>query len=61
MYNQELSKEGLNDKDLVVLATGHDDLDWPMVLKESKSIFDTRHILKGQAELDEHKGKVTFL
>ncbi len=43
----ELTKELLNDADLVLVATDHTDFDYEMIAKESKVIFDTRNALKG--------------
>lgn len=43
----ELTKELLNDADLVLVTTDHSDFDYEMIAKESKVIFDTRNALKG--------------
>ncbi|WP_066290276.1 nucleotide sugar dehydrogenase [Bacillus sp. FJAT-29937] len=43
----ELSKELLNDADLVLVTTDHTDFDYNMIAQESKVIFDTRNALKG--------------
>ena len=46
-YNFSLSssvinKKNLNDTDLLLLATDHDDFDYDLIKKESKLIVDTR-------------------
>jgi len=38
----ELSKDTLNDMDLVLLVTDHDQFDYQLILKEAKMIIDTR-------------------
>lgn len=43
----ELTKELLNDSDLVLVTTDHSDFDYEMIARESKSIFDTRNAMKG--------------
>ncbi|WNS75118.1 nucleotide sugar dehydrogenase [Bacillus sp. DTU_2020_1000418_1_SI_GHA_SEK_038] len=43
----ELSKELLNEADLVLVTTDHTDFDYNMIAQESKVIFDTRNALKG--------------
>ncbi|MEH7342593.1 nucleotide sugar dehydrogenase [Bacillus sp. JJ1532] len=43
----ELSKELLNEADLVLITTDHTDFDYNMIAQESKVIFDTRNALKG--------------
>lgn len=42
----ELTKELLNDADLVMVTTDHTDFDYEMIARESKVIFDTRNALK---------------
>lgn len=42
----DLSKELLNEADLVLLTTDHTNFDYEMIAKESKVIFDTRNALK---------------
>ncbi|WP_316570474.1 nucleotide sugar dehydrogenase [Neobacillus sp. YIM B06451] len=41
-----LTKELLQESDLVLIATDHSDFDYDMIAKESKVIFDTRNALK---------------
>jgi UDP-N-acetyl-D-glucosamine dehydrogenase len=42
----ELTKELINDADLVLITTDHTDFDYNMIAQESKVIFDTRNALK---------------
>lgn len=42
----ELTKELLNEADLVLVTTDHTDFDYEMISRESKVIFDTRNALK---------------
>ena len=44
--SETLSSELLDMQDLVVLSTGHNNIDWEMVLRWSKKIFDCRNIIK---------------
>ncbi|WP_409272339.1 nucleotide sugar dehydrogenase [Neobacillus sp. SCS-31] len=46
METVELTKELLQESDLVLIATDHSDFDYDMIAKESKVIFDTRNALK---------------
>ncbi|WP_436373709.1 nucleotide sugar dehydrogenase [Cytobacillus sp. BC1816] len=46
----ELTKELLNDSDLVLVTTDHSDFDYEMIARESKSIFDTRNAMKDVAK-----------
>ncbi|WP_059171910.1 nucleotide sugar dehydrogenase [Bacillus sp. FJAT-27445] len=46
METVELTKEMLQESDLVLIATDHSDFDYEMIAKESKVIFDTRNALK---------------
>ena len=41
-----LTKELLNEADLVLIATDHSDFDYEMIAQESKLIFDTRNAMK---------------
>lgn len=43
----ELSEPCLRQADAVVLLTDHDDLDYELVERESRLVFDTRHRLRG--------------
>ncbi|RHW37266.1 nucleotide sugar dehydrogenase [Neobacillus notoginsengisoli] len=47
METVEMSKELLQEADLVLVTTDHSDFDYEMIAKESKVIFDTRNALKG--------------
>lgn len=46
----ELTKELLNEADLVLVTTDHTDFDYEMIAKESKVIFDTRNAMKDIAK-----------
>ncbi|WP_053368291.1 nucleotide sugar dehydrogenase [Bacillus sp. FJAT-27245] len=46
METVELTKELLQESDLVIIATDHSDFDYNMIAQESKVIFDTRNALK---------------
>lgn len=46
----ELTKELLNEADLVLVTTDHTDFDYEMIAKESKVIFDTRNAMKNIAK-----------
>ncbi|GAE44089.1 UDP binding domain-containing protein [Mesobacillus boroniphilus] len=41
-----MSKELLNEADLVLVTTDHSDFDYQMIAQESQVIFDTRNALK---------------
>ncbi|MBS4190229.1 nucleotide sugar dehydrogenase [Bacillus sp. FJAT-49705] len=43
----EMTKQLLNDADLVLVTTDHTDFDYEVIAKESKVIFDTRNAMKG--------------
>ncbi|MBP2241954.1 UDP-N-acetyl-D-glucosamine dehydrogenase [Cytobacillus eiseniae] len=45
-----LSKELLNEADLVLVTTDHTDFDYEMIAQESKVIFDTRNAMKDIAK-----------
>lgn len=42
----DLTKELLNNSDLVLITTDHSDFDYKMIANESKVVFDTRNALK---------------
>ncbi|MFE8701701.1 nucleotide sugar dehydrogenase [Cytobacillus sp. FJAT-54145] len=46
METVELTKELLNDSDLVLVTTDHSDFDYQLIANESKVVFDTRNALK---------------
>ncbi|MBU8731752.1 nucleotide sugar dehydrogenase [Cytobacillus oceanisediminis] len=46
----QLTKELLNESDLVLVTTDHSDFDYDMIARESKSIFDTRNAMKDVAK-----------
>lgn len=43
----ELNKENIQSYDCIVVATNHDDFDYPMVLEQAKLIIDTRGVYRG--------------
>ena len=43
----DATAEEVAGADLVVLLTDHDDVDYGMVVREAKAVFDTRHRLSG--------------
>jgi len=43
----ELSKENIQSYDCIVVATNHDDFDYPMILEHAKLIIDTRGVYRG--------------
>ncbi|WML46112.1 nucleotide sugar dehydrogenase [Neobacillus sp. PS3-40] len=47
METVQLTKEMLQQSDLVLVATDHSDFDYQMIANESKLVFDTRNALKG--------------
>ena len=46
----ELSKENISSYDCIVVATNHDDFDYPMLLEHAKLIIDTRGVYRGTNE-----------
>lgn len=50
----ELTKELLNEADLVLVTTDHTDFDYEMIARESKIIFDTRNALKGIEKVNKY-------
>jgi len=46
LYNTNINNNPLREFDLVVILTDHDYINWKKILKESKSIFDTRNVFK---------------
>ncbi|MCS0673428.1 nucleotide sugar dehydrogenase [Cytobacillus firmus] len=50
----ELTKELLNDSDLVLVTTDHSGFDYEMIARESKSIFDTRNAMKDVPKLNKY-------
>jgi UDP-N-acetyl-D-glucosamine dehydrogenase len=43
----ELTVEEVRAADLVIVLTDHDDVDYDLVVREAKSVLDTRHRLRG--------------
>ncbi len=44
----ELTKENIQSYDCIVVATNHDDFDYPMILDYAKLIIDTRGVYRGK-------------
>jgi len=42
-----ISKNSINDKDIIIIATPHSSVDYPGLLLYKKPILDTRNVLKG--------------
>ena len=43
---KELTTEEIKEKDIVIITTGHSAIDYEMVAKNAKAIFDTRNAIK---------------
>lgn len=48
----ELTQDIVADADLVMVTAGHQDVDYEMVQKNAKMIFDTKNVMKNIAERD---------
>ena len=48
-----INRKNLNDADLLLLATDHDDFDYDLIEKESKLIVDTRGRFKKSEKIIE--------
>ena len=46
----ELSEEEIKEKDIVIITTDHTKIDYEIVIKNAKTIFDTRNIIKSNIE-----------
>jgi len=46
----ELNKENIQSYDCIVVATDHNDFDYPMILEHAKLIIDTRGVYRGSNE-----------
>jgi len=46
----ELSAHALGEADLVLIVTDHSNVDYDVVLKESKLVVDTRNAIKSRTE-----------
>ena len=49
IHNTNIQNNSLKKFDLVVILTDHDYINWKNILKNSRSIFDTRNVFKGNA------------
>ncbi len=58
-YSADLTAEMVQEQDLVIITTGHDDVDYHLLLKNAKMVFDTRNTTRKIA--DQYDGKVRFL
>ena len=47
MKSMNLSPGKLNDFDCVIIATDHSTVDYGLILKNSRAIFDSRNVYKG--------------
>jgi len=45
-----LSPKEIKDKDMIVITTNHTKIDYKMVVKNAKAIFDTRNVIKDKKE-----------
>ena len=43
---KELTVEEINEKDIIIITTAHTEVDYEMVVKNAKAIFDTRNAIK---------------
>ena len=43
---KELSEKELKEKDIVIITTDHSAIDYEMVAKNAKAVFDTRNAIK---------------
>lgn len=50
MTGVALTVDRLREADCVVVTAAHHNIDWDLVARESKSIFDTRNVFKGRRE-----------
>jgi len=42
----KLSEEEIKEKDIVIITTDHSEVDYGMVVKNAKAVFDTRNVIK---------------
>jgi UDP-N-acetyl-D-glucosamine dehydrogenase len=49
IHNTNIQNNSLKKFDLVVILTDHDYINWKNILQDSRSIFDTRNVFKGNA------------
>ena len=58
LHSQALTAENIRLADLVVILTDHTQVDYPLVIQEARTIFDTRNATR---KLPDPAGKVTLL
>ena len=47
---KELTLRELKEKDIIVITTDHSSVDYKMVVKDAKAVFDTRNVIKFSSE-----------
>jgi UDP-N-acetyl-D-glucosamine dehydrogenase len=47
---KDLTKEELKEKDIVIIITDHTKIDYEMIAKNAKAVFDTRNAIKDNSE-----------
>jgi len=47
---EELTSEEIKEKDIVIITTAHSKVDYKMVVKNAKAVFDTRNAVKNNNE-----------
>ena len=47
---KELSEEEIKEKDIIIITTAHSKVDYEMVVKNAKAVFDTRNVIKSNSE-----------
>jgi UDP-N-acetyl-D-glucosamine dehydrogenase len=47
---KDLTKEELKEKDIVIIITDHTEINYEMVAKNAKAVFDTRNAIKDNSE-----------
>jgi len=45
-----MTLKGIKEKDIIIIATDHSVVDYEMVTKNAKAIFDTRNVIKLNSE-----------
>jgi len=43
---KELTEEEIKEKDIIIITTAHSKVDYDMVIKNAKAVFDTRNAVK---------------
>ena len=47
---KELAVENIKEKDIIIITTAHTAVDYKMVAKNAKAVFDTRNAIKDNSE-----------